>query len=60
MNVLVRRSGEVERSIELGEVTANLLQRSPAMESMVVELPPGEEIPKQYSHGGEEVRNCYK
>ncbi len=56
MNVIVRRRGESEKSIKLGKVTAHLLQRSPAMETMIVELPPGEEIPKVYSHKGEEVR----
>lgn len=56
MKVVVRRRGESEKSIKLGKATAQLLQRSQAMESMIVELPPGEKIPRVYSHRGEEVR----
>lgn len=55
-DVIVRRKGESQKSITLEDVTVNLLTSTEFLESMTAELPPGSEIPEEYSHEGEEVR----
>lgn len=55
-HVVVRREGESLKEIRIGKVPVRLLTRTEGMESMIVELPPGESIPRVYSHPGEEVR----
>lgn len=55
-DAIVRRKGESEKSITLGDATVALLTRAEFLESMTVEIPPGSEIPKEYEHEGEEVK----
>ncbi len=55
-DVILRRKGESEKSIKLGNVPVHLLAKGEMLEGMIVELPPGEGIPKVYSHEGEEIR----
>lgn len=55
-DVIIRRKGESQKSITIGAVPINLLTSTETMESMTVEMPPKSEIPKMYSHEGEEVR----
>jgi|Deesub1362B_J571_1020462.scaffolds.fasta_scaffold09815_3 quercetin dioxygenase-like cupin family protein len=50
------RRGEGEKEINLGSGPIRLLVRSRLLEGMVVELEPKAEIPKVYSHEGEELR----
>ncbi len=55
-DVIIRRKGESQKSITLGDVPVNLLTSTESLESMTVEMPPESEIPKEYSHEGEEIR----
>lgn len=55
-DVILRRAGESEKSIKLGEVPVHLLAKGDMLEGMIVELPPNKGIPKVYSHDGEEIR----
>ena len=50
------RRGEGEKEINPGSGAIRLLVRSSKLEGMVVELEPRAEIPKVYSHPGEELR----
>jgi|Deesub1362A_J573_1020465.scaffolds.fasta_scaffold00105_31 quercetin dioxygenase-like cupin family protein len=59
-DVVIRRRGESEKSIKIGKVPIYLLARTEKLESMIVEMPPNSEIPKTYSHGGEEIRIVLK
>lgn len=52
----MKKKGENVESIKLGEVPVHLLAKGDDLEGMIVELPPGEEIPTSYSHEGEEIR----
>jgi len=54
-DVIVRRKGESQKSITLGDVSINLLISTESLEGMTVEMPPKSEIPKLYSHEGEEI-----
>ncbi len=58
--VIVQRKGECVKEISLGKVPVRLLTRTEGLESMIVEMPPGEEIPRVYSHPGEEIRIVLK
>lgn len=55
-DVIVRRKGESQKSVALGDISVNLLTSTEFLESMTVEMPPGSETPETYSHEGEEVR----
>ncbi len=59
-DVIIRKKGESEKSISLGDVSTRLLASSGALEGLTVEIPPKSEIPKLYSHGGEEIRFMLK
>lgn len=50
------RQGEGEKEINPGSGPIRLLVRSDVLEGMVVEIEPGAEIPRVYSHRGEELR----
>ena len=54
--VKIFRRGEGEREINPGSGPIRLLVRSSKLEGMVVELEPHAEIPRVYSHPGEELR----
>lgn len=55
-DVIIRKKGESEKSISIGNVSTSLLASSGALEGLTVKIPPNSEIPKLYSHGGEEIR----
>ncbi len=55
-DVIIRRRGESQKSTTLGDVPVNILTSTESLESMTVEMPPKSEIPKLYSHEGEEIR----
>jgi quercetin dioxygenase-like cupin family protein len=55
-DVIVRRKGESQKSIKMGGIPVHLLARTEKLEGMIVEMPPQTEIPKLYSHEGEEIR----
>jgi quercetin dioxygenase-like cupin family protein len=59
-NVIVQRKGDSLKEIRIGNVPVRLLTRTEGLESMIVELPPGEGIPRVYSHPGEELRIVLK
>ena len=55
-DVIIRRSGESQKSINIGGNPAHLLVKTETLEGMLVEMDPGKGIPKVYSHEGEEIR----
>lgn len=55
-DVIVRRKGDKQKTVAVGEVSVSLLTSAEYLESIVVEMPPKSEIPEEYEHEGEEVR----